>query len=1121
MTANSDIPEGTVTVLFTDLVGSTELNQQLGDETSRTIGRAVERLVLEHVANHRGVPIKEMGDGVMAAFASARRAVTCAREIQRAMAERNRREPTQTVQMRIGLHTGEVISENGDIHGETVIIAKRIESLAPVGCVFASATVHMVLGTARDEFEDRGEFELKGIATPWRLYELPCGEPDEEIVLPDRMATPYVGRRTERDRVFEFVTAAAGGTGGIVLISGEAGAGKSRLAAEALEEARRHRMLVMTGNCLDLDVPPPYQPLIDQIEQAAAASTPERMRVAIGENAPELAKLMPVLRQRYDDIAEPPSLPPEQERQYLLQGVQAFLERSAKARPLVLVFEDLHWADESSLLLLEHLAPRLASIPLLVIGTYRHTDLDLARPFNRTLANLLRARQAVEVPLRLLSREEITQMLGGRAGQAPPAELVDLVESETDGNPFFVEEVFRHLHEAGKLFDASGQWLGGIAIGETEVPRGVQRVIGRRLERLSANTRRILANAAVIGRTFSFDLLLAVSGASEDAVFDALEEAEPLGLISEVPGQREAQYVFVHEQFRQSLLADLSLPRRQRLHVRVADALEAITIQNGSRAVVAIANHLELSGAAAPSDRTADALIASGRAALDSLAFEDALRVLQRAATYIDHVERRAVVFGLQAQALRGSGDVDEAFAVLDRALANLSGMADVRAAVLLQRAQLLLDLFRAEPTLDDLGLVIGHHRSTGDRHAELDAVMALARAHYIMSLDRRDYADRARSTAEEALQLAEQLADKHAMTVVLLRTSWFTDYWADYRPTAVANIARALRLSKELGDEDLIIEARAASLRVNGIRDDNNEADELRQQLEARRDPIRLKEHCFLMMWHYLGRGQFVRCVEVCDRGIELAAQLGSAPVQYGSIKALALIELGRFDAVDGAIAQEVTDDEHPFGQAIAEMARATYLDRIEAREAAIAAAVHTFGLAIELSRIWMQRAMVTLLTSLRTRMQRDGEFVPPVVAEVIESAAVPPSRTAAAHWLAYSGSLDEAYRVLTGEVDHLGATDQRQLLTRTEGILAETCLLLGRAGEAETVSRRGLDAAERMEQASVTWQLRRVLAGSLDAQSRVGEADEQRALASVEVSVLAARIADPILRERFLTRC
>ena len=153
MQHRSDIPEGTVTVLFTDLVDSTQLNQQLGDEEARAIGRAIERLALERVEAHRGIVVKEIGDGLMAVFTSARRAVVAPARSSSTWRGATVASPARLVQMRIGLHTGEVIEEDGDVHGETVIIARRIESLAPPGGVLASETVHMVLGTARDELE--------------------------------------------------------------------------------------------------------------------------------------------------------------------------------------------------------------------------------------------------------------------------------------------------------------------------------------------------------------------------------------------------------------------------------------------------------------------------------------------------------------------------------------------------------------------------------------------------------------------------------------------------------------------------------------------------------------------------------------------------------------------------------------------------------------------------------------------------------------------------------------------------------------------------------------------------------------------------------------------------------
>jgi predicted ATPase len=320
----------------------------------------------------------------------------------------------------------------------------------------------------------------------------------------------------------------------------------------------------------------PYHPVIEQIEQSARIVRPDALRRALGENAAEVAKLMPELRRLYPDIPEPVTIPPEQERRFALHGVTAFIERASAVQPILLVFENLHWADESTLLLLRHLVQHLAKSSVLLLGTYRPTDIEADRAFGRMLEPLLREHLVQEIPLRGLTQEDVAALLAGRAGTRPPAALVSLLYSETEGNPFFLEEVFRHLNEAGRLLDDQGNWRIGVQVGVTEVPRGVRMVIERRLERVSENCRRMLAFAAVIGRTFSFDLLAQVAQFDEDTLFDALEQAERANLVVDVSIEREARYSFGHEQIRQTLLGTLSMPRRQRVHVRVADAIERI-----------------------------------------------------------------------------------------------------------------------------------------------------------------------------------------------------------------------------------------------------------------------------------------------------------------------------------------------------------------------------------------------------------------------------------------------------------------------------------------------------------------------------------------------------------------
>ena len=502
------------------------------------------------------------------------------------------------------------------------------------------------------------------------------------------------------------------------------------------------------------------------------------------------------------------------------------------------------------------------------------------------------------------------------------------------------------------------------------MPRTVRLVIERRLERVSDDVRKALTVAAVAGRSATFDLLWAVAGLDEDALLDALEEAEHASLVEGENRGGEVVYSFVHEQIRQTLLADLSAPRRQRLHVRVADAMETALGTAAEQRAADIAHHLQLGGTAAPRDRTIQYLEFAARNAIAAVAPEDAVRHVDAALQLVGDSDgpRAAQLLAIRARAHRAIPRIDEALADLAAAL-ELAPAGAAHDAILRQRAGLHLDLFNGPAASDDLEAVLVAVRARGDRDAELDTMLALARAHYVRSLDEQEYAPIARTTYEATYALAKEIGNRRAMVEALLPTAWFTDYWLDYAPIARANVEEAGRLAAELGDERLSIEAQTAGLRFITGPDVTVRAEALRDQLAALHDPVRLKEHYFWMMWHYFGRGQLERCVETCDLGIELARQLGSAPVQYGSIKTLALTELGRYDLVDGALAQEVTDDAHPFGQANQALARASYLAAIEAWEPAAAAALDAMERAASLSRIWMQLALHTTAVTLDAR--------------------------------------------------------------------------------------------------------------------------------------------------------
>lgn len=865
------IPEGTVTLLSTDLVGSTLLNQALGDETSAAIEREIKALALNQVTKQDGIVIKDTGDGLMAAFRSARRAIVCAQEIQREVSYRNKMQPEQAVRLRVGLHTGEVLSENGDLKGETVILAKRIEEVAPAGRIYASETVYGVLGTTRTELNNQGEFELKGISIPWQLYEVPWEEKGVSRILAPNVPTPFIGRLEERTHLIELAERVKKASGSLVLIAGEAGVGKTRLTEEVAQEVRRLGLLVTLGHCQEMEGAPPYLPLIEQINHAARIVNPEALREALGDSAPEVAKLLPDLRKRYSDIPDPVTLPPEQERHYLQHGVCEFIERAARVQPMLLIFENLHWADESSLLVLNHLAQRLHEIPVLVIGTYRHDEVNPGSPFAEVLPHLLRYGLAQEFVLTRFNEDGVSALLEGRAGKKPPTELVSLIYGETEGNAFFTEELFRHLNEAGKLLDDEGNFKSDIQITDTEVPRGVKLIISQRLRNIGVECRQMLTRVAALGQFFDFNLVTALTELDEDILLDAFDEAEEANIIKDISSGRDTRYSFVHEQIRQTLLAELSTPRRQRLHLRIANTMEELYGEYVEDHSQEIAHHLYQAGAMADGARTARYLLLAGERARAASAFDEAIQMFNAAETVLPSGDSSilASIYYSRGMALRGQGQTEKALTVFQDSIDLLSpGILQDRS--IHARAHLLLGLYRGHEAVHDLERLLSRARKTGDKGREVESLLDLGRAYYIISLNESGGGERALDCYGQAYKIAKDIRDKTGMVRALLPTHHLIDYWPEFRSRAEANVKEATRLAEEIKKEELICDCAQARFRFLSPKEAHEESKIQLDRLKTLRDPLRLKEHYFWLMWHLLRAGEFTKSVEFCDKGIK-----------------------------------------------------------------------------------------------------------------------------------------------------------------------------------------------------------------------------------------------------------
>src|SRR5262249_50764078 len=438
----------------------------------------------------------------------------------------------------------------------------------------------------------------------------------------------FIGRAEEMAVLRAAIDAALGGQASLVMVAGEPGIGKTRLAEEAAAYARLRGAQVLVGRCYEGESASPYSSFVEVIREYVSTRPDDALK-EMGDSASNLAKLVPEIRRRIPDLPSTAAADPNGERMRLFDGVTSFLVNASKANPIMLQLDDLHWADKPSLLLLHHLARRFKDSRLLVVGTYRDVELDRRHPLSALLAELRRELLYERVLLRGLSESEVKELIEAIwqqqvAGGSCDA-FVRAVLRETEGNPFFIEEVLRHLEESGGLYRREGRWVTDPrSIAEMGVPEDVRTVIGRRLGRLSETTNRALAAAALLGPEFEFELLAPMSGLSEDEVVQAVEGALANRMVVERLGPMGPHYAFTHALVRQTLYKELSLPRKQRLHLKAAQAIESVHQGNLEPHVAALANHYRMAGAAADAEKTIEYSIRAGRAAYAVFAYEEA-----------------------------------------------------------------------------------------------------------------------------------------------------------------------------------------------------------------------------------------------------------------------------------------------------------------------------------------------------------------------------------------------------------------------------------------------------------------------------------------------------------------
>jgi class 3 adenylate cyclase/tetratricopeptide (TPR) repeat protein len=435
----------------------------------------------------------------------------------------------------------------------------------------------------------------------------------------DRLAGGiFVGREKELDELRGYLEETLSGHGRTAMLVGEPGIGKTRTSEELTTYARLRSVQVLWGQCYESEAMPAYWPWVQVIRSYVHDRDPATLMSEMGSAAAEIAQVVSDVRERLPGLPVSPSSDPEQARFRLFDGITQFLKNATKAQPMVLVLDDLHWADKSSLLLLQFLAREIRSSRLLVIGTYRDVEVGRQHPLSQTLAELNREHLMQRIVLRGLSEEDIARFVYMTSGVEPPEALVKAVNKETEGNPFFVNEIVRLLVSDGRL-----EHVTDVSSWSVTIPQSVKEVVGRRLNHLSPDCNRVLTAGAVIGREFDLDILKDVCNIPEDRVLDLLEEADAARVIAEVQGTM-GRYVFTHALIRETLSSELSTTRRVRLHRQIAQTLEALHRQKPDAYLAQMAYHYFEGAQSGDVDKAVQFSRLAGDKAMASVAYEEA-----------------------------------------------------------------------------------------------------------------------------------------------------------------------------------------------------------------------------------------------------------------------------------------------------------------------------------------------------------------------------------------------------------------------------------------------------------------------------------------------------------------
>lgn len=921
------LPSGVVTFVMTDVVDSTALWERSPDCMSTSLLRHDE-LVLDAVESHGGVLLKHRGEGdsTFSVFAKASAAVAAAMAAQRALAGEawDSRTP---ISVRMGVHTGEAIERGHDYYGQTVNRAARVRAVATGGQVLLSETTARLTGADLPDGTElvflRREV-LRGIEQPEPIHELvdrsrphPVGtqttdEPDRPHLLPAPLSAAtrarFTGRAVQVGQLAHLRALAASGAPQVVLLGGEPGAGKSSLAAQAAAAAHAEGWVVLHGTCDD-ELAIPYEPFRTALGQYVDEAPIRVLADHVTDHGGEVGRLVPGLSARVGAVAPLEALDQETARQLLASAVTDLVERAAADAPVLLVLDDLHWADRSTLLLVRRLARTLASARCLVLATYRSSERE-GGDFGELLPDLRSLPAVTDIQVAGLDEAELVALLEGAAGHALGDEGVAVARylvTETGGNPYFATEVLRHFVETEVIgTDEAGRWRVQVDLARVPAPATVRGVLSSRLGRLGDEAVRLLSAASVIGREFDLDLLAGMLDLDEAAVLDGLEAAVAASLLREVEAGR---FSFAHALVQHTLYDGLGATRRALHHRRLAHVLEA-RVDRGVTAAE-VASHWLAAGRSDDAAKVAAWCRRAGDEARAQLAPEDAVGWYRTALDAVDpeagtdrvglmvalgDSQRWAGVDGwretlLAAAALATELGDDEA--LVEAALANNRGGTSRSGATDAERVDVL------ERALAVTGAADSPQR------ARLLATLCIELS------QSPDWEQRV-AIADEAVACARRLDDPLTLLRVLMLTTEATRFPHTYEERVV-DTEELFSIAKRLGDPVLLAIAAVRQVRVliEGSRvDEVGDAMAVLGEVGGLHPYSRWNAEVLRAVLAHIA-GDLEAAIEHCEEGRRVATADGQPDASSIYVAELAMIrqDQGRLSELEPLLAQTVAD--------------------------------------------------------------------------------------------------------------------------------------------------------------------------------------------------------------------